>query len=193
MPSDPNQREYPKAMEALSHPVVIIESSLIERAIAASRESPRGRIIFPFHKTSSDPLQRMLNVLQPGSYIHPHHHSNPPRAESIVVLAGSISYITFDECGEVAEHYILGVHSARMGVDTEGDTYHTFFALEPDTVLFEVKPGPYNACADKEFAPWAPPEYSEDAKRYLEELSVRVQSTGDKAEETQLCDPADAQ
>jgi cupin fold WbuC family metalloprotein len=184
MPVNRNQRNHPTSMEPPSQAVIPIASGLIERAIAASRESPRGRIILPLHKASDDPLQRMLNALQPGSYIRPHRHANPSRAETIVVLAGSIGYIAFDDCGEVAECYILKVHSLQMGVDTEGGTYHTFFALEPDTVLFEVKPGPYSAVADKEFAPWAPPEYSEDAQKYLEELSQRLRIPKEVVEET---------
>ena len=43
----------------------------------------------------------------------------------------------------------------NYGIDFEGGTWHSFHALEKDTVLFEVKPGPYNPDADKEFAPWA--------------------------------------
>ena len=34
----------------------------------------------------------------------------------------------------------------------------TFAALEAGTVLFEIKPGPYSALTDKDFAHWAPPE-----------------------------------
>ncbi|MGD8861079.1 MAG: hypothetical protein PVI30_13820 [Myxococcales bacterium] len=31
-------------------------------------------------------------------------------------------------------------------------------ALEPDTLIYEVKPGPWSAATDKSFAPWAPAE-----------------------------------
>ena len=40
----------------------------------------------------------------------------------------------------------------------------------PDTVIFEVKPGPYDAATDKEFAPWAPPEGDPRAHAYLIQL-----------------------
>lgn len=41
---------------------------------------------------------------------------------------------------------------------TGSGTWHTLAVLEPGTVLFELKPGPYLPLADKEFAAWAPAE-----------------------------------
>jgi hypothetical protein len=50
--------------------------------------------------------------------------------------------------------------------------WHTFIALEPGTVLFEVKPGPFDDRTDKEFAPWAPTENAQEAPEYLEWLKT---------------------
>jgi len=41
---------------------------------------------------------------------------------------------------------------------------------QPDTLVFEVKQGPYNAETDKDFAPWSPLEDSEEAPLFLENL-----------------------
>jgi hypothetical protein len=46
--------------------------------------------------------------------------------------------------------------------------------LSEDTVLFEVKPGPYSEASYKDFAPWAPAEYSAKAEEYLHQLFFRV-------------------
>jgi hypothetical protein len=53
------------------------------------------------------------------------------------------------------------------GCDIRPGVWHTIFALVPDTVVFEVKPGPYSPANDKDFAPWAPREYSPEAAPYL--------------------------
>ncbi len=175
MPTNREDSSYPKALAPPSQAVVPITLGVIERAVLASRESPRRRIIQPLHKRSDALLQRMLNALQPGSYIQPHRHGmNPARAESIVVLSGSICYVTFTDSGDVDAHCIVAAQSQQIGVDTEGGVYHTFFALEPDTVLFEVKPGPYDPAADKGFAEWAPAEGSDGTATYLAELAERV-------------------
>ena len=164
------KKEHPLAMLPPETPVTVIDEHLLTRAKAAAAQSPRKRIILPLHKQGEDLLQRMLNVLQPGTYIRPHRHA-AHRAESIVVLSGAIRYITFNDDGEVLQQIELKAQSAQIGVDTAGGIYHCFIALEPDTVLFEVKPGPYEAANDKEFAPWAPEEYSEGAGEYLTALS----------------------
>jgi len=142
----------------------------MERAAAESRQSDRKRIIQPLHKSHADAFQRMFNVIQPGSYIRPHRHLHPPKAESIVVLHGALCFVVFDERGEIERHFDLAADGERIGVDIEPGVMHTFFALEPDTVVFEAKPGPYSAMTDKDFAPWAPEETDSRATSYLADL-----------------------
>lgn len=163
-------KDYPMAMPPPASPVTAISEEMLSTAKAAARQSPRKRIILPLHKQGAASLQRMLNVLQPGTYIRPHRHA-PDRAESIIVLSGAIRYITFTDEGHVLQRIELKAQSTQFGVDTDGGIYHCFLPLEPDTVLFEVKPGPYDAARDKTFAPWAPEEYSQEAEAYLEALS----------------------
>ena len=57
-----------------------------------------------------------------------------------------------------------------FGVDLAPGIFHGLVALEPDTVIYEVKDGPYAAANDKAFAPWAPEEGSPEAARYREGL-----------------------
>ena len=109
--------------------------------------------------------------MQPGSYVQPHRHLYPPKAEAIVVLRGAICVAIFDDEGELLSKVELSAQSSTFGVDIEPGVYHTFFALEPDTVLFEVKPGPYERSNDKDFASWAPGEGSDGAEAYLEDLA----------------------
>lgn len=158
------------ALDPPPEPVTVLDQATVERALAASRRSPRRRVILPFHKSASDPLQRMLNAVQPGSYIRPHRHLDPPKAESIVVLAGAIRYLVFDETGVVVRRETASARGRSFGIDCDPGIFHTFWALEPDTLLFEVKPGPYRAADDKDFAPWAPAEGTQEAAGYLTRL-----------------------
>ena len=165
----PAKDTYPMALPPPEAPVTSIDETLIAGALTASRESPRGRIIQPLHKQGGDLLQRMLNALQPGSYIRPHRHASD-RGESLIVLRGTLLYIVFNDAGEVDQALQLKAGTPQFGVDIDGGVWHCFMALEPDTVLFEVKPGPYNAETDKKFASWAPEEFSPEAPAYLEKL-----------------------
>ncbi len=161
---------FPTALLPPQQNITCINTDILQKAIDSSRQSPRKRIILPFHKSESDNLHRMLNALQPMSYIRPHRHIDPPKAESIIVLKGAIRCVIFDNLGNITEHYNLAAASFNIGIDTEPGIYHTFFATVPDTVLFEVKPGPYEKSSDKDFASWAPTEHSEGVESYLKAL-----------------------
>jgi cupin fold WbuC family metalloprotein len=114
----------------------------------------------------------MLNALQPGTYVQPHRHITPPKAESIVVLQGAIGFVPFDDHGEIdrGNWQLVDPDRGVVGIDYRAGIWHTFFAIAPDTVLFEVKPGPYDAATDKEFATWAPAEGDDGAMEYLAKL-----------------------
>jgi|GEM_PF-50956 len=152
--------------------VALIDRALVERKAFDAKRSDRGREIHIFHEGDPDPLQRMLNAIQPGSYVRPHRHLNPPKAESIILLQGMLAYVSFSDDGLPEEGGLVLIDSARgvYGCDIRPGIWHTIFALAPDTVLFEVKPGPYDPSVDKEFAPWSPAEYSEEAAAFLAEL-----------------------
>ncbi len=158
------------ALAAPEESVLGISADLIRQVVEGSRISPRQRMILPLHKSGPALLQRMLNAVQPGTYIRPHRHA-AGRAESIIVLQGAIRLQVFNEDGALFQSLEIRAGSPTFGIDLEGGTWHSFQSLEPDTVLFEVKPGPYNPETDKEFAPWAPEEFSDEAATYLETLA----------------------
>ena len=145
-------KNYPLALDGPKEKTVLITREIINQAIDASRKSPRKRIIFPFHKSLSDNLHRMLNVLQPHSYIQPHRHLNPPKAESIIVIRGELVYVEFNQKGDIKTFYRLSHESFNTGIDIESGIYHTIFAATNDTIIFEVKPDPYERSSDKDYA-----------------------------------------
>jgi cupin fold WbuC family metalloprotein len=162
----------PRALPAPSGPISWLSQDLLQGAITASRSNPRRRVIQPFHRSQSATLQRMFNAVQPDSYIPPHRHLDPPKAESWIVLRGALAFFTFDEQGAISECLEIRAGGEIFGVDLEPGVYHTFFALEPDTVVYEVKDGPYSPATDKAFAEWAPGEGTPEAGDYLAKLAA---------------------
>lgn len=167
---------FPTAMDAPEGSVVVLSESLLSKAVEASRTSPRKRMILPLHKSHEASLHRMMNVMQPGTYIRPHRHSNPPKAESIVVLRGGLWFVTFSEQGALARARKLEPGVGEFGVDIEPGVFHTFIVTDPDTVIFEVKPGPYERASDKDFAAWAPAEGEEGVVSYQLQLLRNVEA-----------------
>lgn len=147
-----------------------IDSELWNKGIRASRLSERKRIILPIHRQQDAPVQRMLNFLQPGTYIHPHKHPFDGAVESLVLLQGKIRFYIFDKNGRIERSDIIEKHAFRSVVDIEPDTWHTFLVLEKDTVLFECKRGPYDPETDKIFADWAPEEGADEVKNWINGL-----------------------
>lgn len=146
------------ALDPPPGPVTTVSDELISRVIDASRRAPRKRMILPFHTGPETRLHRMLNAIQPGSYIRPHRHFAPPKDESVVVLRGDLGVLIFDEQGGIVSLHRIRAGHTDFGIDLHAGVIHTLVALEPDTVVFEVKPGPYTPATDKEFLDWAPEE-----------------------------------
>lgn len=144
----------------------------VTSALEYSRTSPRKRVILPFHKHGADPLHRMLNAAQPGTYVRPHRHIAPPKSEAFLVLQGALAMFVFEDDGAIRDCFRLAAGSDRFGVDLAPGMFHSFIALEPDTLIYEVKNGPYEPASDKDFASWAPLEDSPGAAAYVAELAA---------------------
>lgn len=158
------------ALDPPSTELTVLTHALLDSAVAYARESPRRRVIAPFHRDPAELLHRMLNAVQPDSYVRPHRHLDPPKAEAWIVLRGSLLFFTFHDDGRVHERCVLRAAGPAFGVDLVPGVFHSFIALEPDTVIYEVKNGPYRAHDDKAFAPWAPAEGSPQVRAYMAEL-----------------------
>jgi cupin fold WbuC family metalloprotein len=165
-------RISPLATKSCHKTAVAIDLDLVRRKACDAARSARRRDIHIFHEGDADPLQRMLNALRPGSYVRPHRHLDPPKSESVVLLQGLLGYVSFRDEGLPDEESSLLLDTARgvYGYDIRPGVWHTIFALTPDTVVFEVKPGPYHPAGDKDFAPWAPQEHSPEAAVFLAEI-----------------------
>jgi cupin fold WbuC family metalloprotein len=94
--------------------------------------------------------------LQPESYMVPHLH-NSNHGEILTYVQGDTCVFIFDNEGQVKETHHLREDGLRI-IEIPPKTYHTAMAVTPDSVLFEVSQGPYNAETYKQFAPWAPRE-----------------------------------
>jgi cupin fold WbuC family metalloprotein len=125
-----------------------------------------------------DNPHRFLNVMVRGTYIAPHRHRNPPKSESFLILDGELAFFTFDDSGQIASTHVLG--RKAVGIDIQAGVWHTLAVMSPHAVCYEVKPGPYSASDDKDFAPWAPregdPGVAEYRDRLLSEVAARNES-----------------
>lgn len=152
-----------------------VPRTVLAEVMAAARSSSRLRTNWNLHPTLDDPIQRFVNVFQPGTYVRPHRHE-PGRFELFLVLGGSAAALTFHDDGRLDGVHLVN-NNHNVAVEIAGAVWHTVVALVPDTVLFEVKPGPYRPLNDKDFAPWSPLE-GEPAARQLVEVWQAAATAG---------------
>ncbi|PKP04107.1 MAG: cupin fold metalloprotein, WbuC family [Bacteroidetes bacterium HGW-Bacteroidetes-9] len=150
--------------------MIRINDDLLNELSAKARSSPRLRMNHNFHKGPKDRLQRMLNAMEPGTYIRPHKHENPDKREAFLALRGTLCVIEFNDLGEITDHTILSANRRNYGAEIAERSWHSVISLESGSVAYEVKDGPYNPLDDKDFAPWSPVEGSEGAESYLQQL-----------------------
>ncbi len=142
-----------------------IDQALFDAVAAEARQAPRRRRNHNLH-AEPDLVQRFLNVLQPGTYVRPHRHLRPdPRAgfECFLVLQGAIGLLLLNGRGRVLRQERLAATGPLRGIDLPSGIFHTLVALKPDTVMFELKQGPYVPTADKDFLGTFPAEGTAEA------------------------------
>jgi cupin fold WbuC family metalloprotein len=152
----------------------IINHALLDQAVAAAQDSPRGRRNLNFHPADDYPAHRLLNAVEPGSYVAPHRHLDPSKDETMLCLRGRLGVVLFNDDGSIRQRLILSPTGPDLGVDIPHGTYHTILALEPGTVFFEAKAGPYTPLTPEEKAPWAPAENGEGAEGFYRKLMVDI-------------------
>ena len=130
---------------------------------AERADSRRAHLLL--HGDAADPVQRLLIALNPGTYIPPQRH--PLQWELQLLMFGRIRTFTFDENGHVCEILELSESTLRL-VQVPAGTWHALVVLEPRTLMFEVKPGPYQR---GECASWAPQEEAPDSAEMITWLS----------------------
>ncbi len=142
-----------------------VDQALFDRVAAVALERPRLRHNYNFHQ-GSDLVQRFLNVLQPGTYVRPHRHVRDQPGigfECFLVLQGAIGFFVMDSNGTIVQLERLEAKGPLRGIELAENQFHTLVALEPHSVIFELKQGPYQPTEDKDFLRGFPLEGCEEA------------------------------
>ena len=136
--------------------IQLINTQLLdETSLKASLDS-RLRMNHNFHSTLDDPLNRMINALEPDTYIRPHRHLNPPKPEAYILIRGEIDVLIFNEEGCLVRKETLCPDTGSYGIDIPEGVWHSILVKKPQTVIYEAKPGPFAPLAVEDFAPWSP-------------------------------------
>ncbi len=144
--------------------MIKIDNDFIEETSQKAKQSARRRMNFNFHASADDTMHRMLNAMEPETYIQPHKHENPDKSEAFFCLRGRLLVVEFADDGKITDAIILDPQNGNFGCEILPRVWHSIISLQSGSVAYEVKDGPYNPADDKHFAKWAPAEGDSDAK-----------------------------
>lgn len=120
---------------------MIIDKNLLDEVSAKAKVSKRLRMNFNFHDSLDSKAQRLLNALEMGTVLPIHRHQHT--SETYILLRGKIRIMFYNEMGSETESFILNPMDGNYGVHIPVGQWHTLEVLEKDSVIFEVKDGPY--------------------------------------------------
>lgn len=163
------RRISPLATQAEPARFALVDAALLTQKSRDAAANARRREIHRFHTDDAARLHRMINAIQPGSYVRPHRHLESPTDESFVILTGKLGFICFKGDGSFDREdcAVLDRDAGVYALDVPAGGWHIILALVPDTTFFEVKPGPYSPICDKDFAAFAPADGDAAAMDYL--------------------------
>jgi cupin fold WbuC family metalloprotein len=154
--------------------VKIISHKVLDQLSLEASGSERLRKNLNLHDDYGDPCQRLFIAMEPGTYVRPHRHTDPPKPECFMAVRGKLALLVFDDDGEVKQVIPFGDGCDTLAIDLPAGEWHSIIVIEPGSVFFETKPGPYVAMSDKDFAPWAPEENTAEVGSYLSVLTEIV-------------------
>ena len=154
--------------------MIKIDNHLIQIISEQAQSCNRQRKNYNFHKKAEDPFQRLINAIEPYSYIQPHKHENPDKREVFFVLKGRMLVVEFNNDGDIIDHIVLDALTGNMAVEIPERNWHTIISLETGSVSYECKDGPYNPDDDKNFAIWAPKEGDGNCNAYIDEILSKL-------------------
>jgi cupin fold WbuC family metalloprotein len=154
--------------------MIKINKELVSCISEKAKGAPRKRLNYNFHAEPSDPVNRMLNAVEPEAYFPPHKHNDPSKREVFIILRGRVVVLEFDDTGVITDHVVLDAKKGNFGVEIPPGTWHSLAPLESGSVLYEMKDGPYIASEDKLFADWAPEENDPAAAEYVKDMLAQI-------------------
>ena len=131
--------------------IQLINEELLAELRGKAKESERKRTNFDLRNTPEDTSQRMLNVMEVGTFIPVHRHLDS--SETFVCIKGKMDVVFYEETPDsvVGESLQGGQEVRRVrvcpadgvyGVQIPKAAWHTVEVLEP-TVIIGVMDGRY--------------------------------------------------
>jgi cupin fold WbuC family metalloprotein len=143
----------------------IISNEDLTRLAGQAAQSDRLRTHLNVHDSLEAGVQRLFIATEPGTYMRPHRHPQPHKWEFLMLVAGQIDLLLFDDDGTLTQRENLSATAVRA-VEIPPNTWHACSCQQSGTVVIEIKEGAYIPTPAEDFAPWTPAENTEQGEQY---------------------------
>jgi len=120
----------------------IIDQNLLDNLTEEASKNERLRKNYNLHEKLDDPVQRLLNALEPGTDLPIHRHKNTE--ETYMLVRGGMRVLFYNDKKEITESVMFSSKAGSYGISIPKGQWHTIDNNEKGTVIFEVKQGPYS-------------------------------------------------
>lgn len=120
---------------------MVLTTEILDALSAQAKSCERLRMNYDLRTSLDDQSQRMLNAMEPGTQLPIHRHTTT--SETIVMLRGSIREMLYDDKGNLTESVVLKAGTEPFAMNVPKGVWHNLECLEPGTILFEAKDGPF--------------------------------------------------
>lgn len=127
---------------------MIIDDKLLDNLQSQAKASARLRMHLDLRNDADEDSQRMLNVMEPGTFVPIHRHNDT--IETIIILRGKMDEIYYDNKGNETGRIHLDASKGVYGLQIPAGQYHSVEALTPCTII-EIKAGKYDLEKTEDF------------------------------------------
>ena len=127
---------------------MLIDTNLLDTLTNQAKASPRLRMNLDLRNSPTDPSQRMLNALEPGTVMPIHRHQNT--SETVVVLRGKVKWLYYNDKGELTDTILVEAGGDICGLSVPKGQWHSLECLESGSVILETKDGPWEALKEED-------------------------------------------
>lgn len=120
---------------------MILDKRFLDELSEKAKQSPRLRMNYNLHDSLDSKAQRLFNGLEIGTILPIHRHTFT--SETYILIRGGLKVTLLDDNKNILEESELNLEKGVFGFQIPANTWHKVEVLENDTVIFEVKDGPY--------------------------------------------------
>ena len=124
-----------------------IDNHILTTLEAEAQSTPRLRANRLLHASPNDKVQKMVDVLLPGTEMPIHRHLNT--AETLIILKGEIDIVYYDDKGNETDSVKLSSQCGNYVIDIPIGQWHTV-QVTMAVALMEIKEGPYRPLQENE-------------------------------------------